>query len=137
MRAPRGAPAWRTGLGITPARSRLGEALGPPAAKARAPHVEPVRARRPPEPPAASGHTVLVVEDNPINMRMLVLLVERRGHTVAVTAHAMVGGRDKCLQPGMDGFLTKRCARRRSTACWRTGWRGGSPRPRGPSSSTR
>jgi signal transduction histidine kinase/CheY-like chemotaxis protein len=107
-----------------------------------------------------SGLRVLLAEDNPINQRLAIALLEKRGHTVAVaangkeavsavsagafdlvlmdvqmpemggfeataairalerssgrhvpiiglTAHAMKGDRERCLEAGMDGYVAK------------------------------
>jgi CheY-like chemotaxis protein len=110
---------------------------------------------------AASGksYRILLAEDNPVNQKLAVRLIEKQGHSVvavqngreaveqlgresfdlvlmdismpemdgmeatasirakyqnerripiiAMTAHALVGDREMCLQAGMDGYLTK------------------------------
>ena len=84
--------------------------------------------------PVDSGLRILLAEDNPVNQKLAVKLIEKRGHTVAVaadgleatrvirsrengdgkhlpivamTAHAMKGDRERCFAAGMDGFLAK------------------------------
>src|SRR5580693_8572208 len=69
--------------------------------------------------PAASLH-VLLAEDNPVNQRLAVRLLEKRGHHVVVAGNGaealaamekqdfdLKGDREKCIAGGMDGYLTK------------------------------
>ena len=109
---------------------------------------------------AQSGIRILLAEDNPVNQKLAVRLLEKRGHSVvvatnglealealeherfdlvlmdvqmpemsgleateairfkeretgrhipiiAMTAHAMRGDRERCLESGMDGYATK------------------------------
>ncbi len=123
--------------------------------------VRPDPAAMPASTPASSGLKVLLTEDNIVNQRVAVGLLNRRGHDVtvannglealaaleretfdlvlmdiqmpemggleatveirrreqesgappirivAMTAHAMAGDRERCIQGGMDGYLSK------------------------------
>ncbi len=85
---------------------------------------------RPPEPRAQSGPgslRVLVVEDNPVNQRVAVLILERHGHRVEVAGDGRealalleLGRFDVVLMdlqmPVMDGFEATRAIRLREPA---------------------
>ena len=79
-----------------------------------------------PAPPSTASERILVVEDNPINQKVAVAMLERLGYGV----HVVDGGidalevlaRDRfdavlmdCEMPGLDGFETTRVLRERET----------------------
>ena len=122
-------PAW-DGL----ARPLVGPWLGPRRGELYAACVEALsQAIRPPIKPAAPapvratprgpGHHILVAEDNPVNQKVLVRLLEQRGHSVeaVVDGQLAVEAMQRqvydlvlmdCQMPGMDGFEATETIRR-------------------------
>jgi CheY-like chemotaxis protein len=106
----------------------IARSLGQPVPAAQAPS-----ARTPPGKPRPKLR-VLLAEDNAINWKLAIRLLEKQGHSVtvagdgreavaairtigrstgkhvpivAMTAHAMKGGQECCLEAGMDSYISK------------------------------
>ena len=93
----------------------LGKTVRPPIRPAASAPARPA--------PRTSGHHILVAEDNPVNQKVLVRLLEQRGYDVeaVVTGHHAVEAMQRqaydlvlmdCQMPELDGFAATETIRR-------------------------